>query len=78
MGLTIGSNYLRRSNEWLWKYFEDIKRVSSDLSRSSEGFIEGVDKKGKEKGIIEKFPYVMLLLIVIPYEAAAQNGKNVA
>ena len=43
------------------KYFEDLKRVSSDLSRISEGFSEEVDKKGKEKRLIEKFPYVMLL-----------------
>ena len=45
------------SNAVLWT----LEGVGELPSRSSEGFIEGVDKKGKEKGIIEKFPYVMLL-----------------
>ena len=36
------------------------KGVSLDLSRSSEGFSEEVNKKGKEKRLIEKLPYVML------------------
>ena len=51
IGLTIGGNYLKRGNEWLWKYFEDLKRVSSDLSWSSKGFSEEVDKKREGKKI---------------------------
>ena len=61
MGLTMVGNckYLRRGNESLLKDCEDLKRVSSDLSRIIEGFSEEVEKKGKEKKSTETYPYVM-------------------
>ena len=35
-------------------------------------------KKKTEKKLTEKFPYGLVLYIVVPYEAATQKGKNVA
>ena len=48
------------------------------LSRSKEGISEDKKKKEKVKKLTEKFPYVSMLYIVVPYEAATQKGKSVA
>ena len=41
------------------------------LSRSSEGFHEDMKKRDKEKNEREKLLYVLVLQILVPYEAAA-------
>ena len=54
--------------------------VRSGLSRSKEGISEEKkeEKKEKENKLTEKFSYVSVLYIVVPYEAATQKVKSVA
>ena len=68
----------RRSGECLRWGGKGLRMSRNCLIRDNKGLSQDMKKKEKEKKLTEKFPYGLVLYIVVPYEAATQKGKNVA
>ena len=73
--LRMNSNCRKMGNKG---YCEDPQTVRLGPSRGKEGISEDMKKKEKENKLTEKYSYVLVLYIVVPYEAATQKVKSVA